>query len=109
MIGHWSWTLISLVLRHGKYEHLITRTVGVFSFSLQDLESYKRKPIHIQLEDNHPIFRRPYRLTVSERIGVQTRCQKLLAARLIELSHGEYACATVMPSKNDIFGNWTEK
>ena len=27
-----------------------------FTFSLQDLEGYKRKSIHIQLEDNHPIF-----------------------------------------------------
>ena len=69
-----------------------------FAFSLQDLEGYKGKPIHIQLEDDHPIFRRPYRLSVSERIGVQARCQELLAAGLIELSNGEYACATVMPS-----------
>jgi hypothetical protein len=80
-----------------------------FSFSLQDLEGYKGKPIHIQLEDDHPIFRRPYRLSVSERIGVQARCRVLLAAKLIEFSNGEYACATVMPSKKDIFGNWTEK
>jgi hypothetical protein len=42
-------------------------------------------------------------------LGVQTRCQELLAAELIELSNREYACATVMPSKKDIFGNWTEK
>lgn len=33
----------------------------------------------------------------------------MLAARLIKLSNGEYACAMVMPSKNDVFGNWTEK
>ena len=30
-------------------------------------------------------------------------------SKLIELSNGEYACATVMPSKKNIFGNWTEK
>lgn len=40
---------------------------------------------------------------------VQTHCQELLATSLIELSNGEYACATVMPSKKDIFGNWMEK
>ena len=80
-----------------------------FAFSLHDLEGYKGKPVRIQLEDDHPIFRRPYRLSASERLGVQTRCQELLAAGLIELSNGEYACATVMPSKKDIFGNWTEK
>jgi len=80
-----------------------------FAFSLQDLEGYKRKPSHIQLEDDHPISRRPYRLSVSEWFGVQAGCRELLAAKLIELSNGEYACATVMPSKKDIFGNWTEK
>ena len=41
-----------------------------FVFSLQDLEGYKGKPIHIQLEDDHPIFWRPYRLSILERIGV---------------------------------------
>ena len=80
-----------------------------FAFSLQDLEGYKEKSIHIQLEDNHPIFGRPYRLSVSEWICVQACCRELLAARLIELSNGKYACAMVMPSKKDIFGNWTEK
>ena len=41
-----------------------------FAFSLHDLKGYKGKPIHIQLEDDHPIFHRFYRLSVSERIGV---------------------------------------
>ena len=27
-----------------------------FAFSLDDLEGYKGKPIHIQLEDDHPVF-----------------------------------------------------
>ena len=80
-----------------------------FAFSLQDLEGYKGKPIHIQLEDDHPIFWRPYRLSVSEPIGVHARCQELLAAGLIKFSNGEYGCTTVMLLKKDIFGNWTEK
>jgi hypothetical protein len=70
-----------------------------------EFEGYKGKPIHIQLDDDHPIFWRPYRLSVSERIGVQASCRELLAAKLIELSNGEYACATIMPSKMDIFDN----
>ena len=80
-----------------------------FAFSLHDLEGFKGKSIHIQLEDDHPIVWRPYRLSVSERIDIQACCWELLAARLIELFNGEYACATVIPSKNDIFGHWTEK
>ena len=30
-----------------------------FAFDLHDLEGYRGKPIRIQLEDDHPIFRRP--------------------------------------------------
>ena len=82
---------------------------GCFAFSLEDLEGYKGKPNHIQLEDDHPIFRRPYRLSVFEKTDVQTRRKELLAVGLIELCHGEYACATIMPSKKVVFGNWTEK
>ena len=82
---------------------------GCFICSLQDSEGYKIKPIHIQLEDDHPIFGRPYRINVAKRIGIQVCCRELLATRLIKLSNMEYACATVMPSNKDIFGNWTEK
>jgi hypothetical protein len=33
----------------------------------------------------------------------------LLEAGLIKLSHGEYASATVMPTKKDVHGNYTDK
>jgi len=80
-----------------------------FAFKLTDLEGYKGKPVRIQLEDDHPVFRRPYRLSLSERDGVKVRCKELLDAGLVELLDGEYACATVMPAKKDVLGNWTEK
>ena len=80
-----------------------------FAFKLIELEGYRGKPVRIQLEDDYPIFRRPYKLSVSERDGVKTRCMELLSAGLVELLDGEYACATVMPTKKDIFGNWTKK
>ena len=79
-----------------------------FNFNPQDLEGYKGKSIHIQLEDNHLIFWRPYRPSVCQRIDVHAHCRELLGARLIELFNGEYAYATVMPSKNDIFRNWQD-
>ena len=89
---------------------LYARTGLCFAFKFTDLEGYKGKPVlRIQLEDDHPVFRRPYRLSVSERDGVKSRCMELLSAGLVELSDGEYACATVMPTKKDILGNWTEK
>ena len=76
-----------------------------FAFQLTDLEGYKGKPVRIQLEDDHPIFRRPYKLSLLERDGVKLRCKELLEAGLVELSDGEYACATVMPAKKDVLRN----
>ena len=49
-----------------------------FAFKLIDLEGYKGKPVRIQLEDDHLVFRRPYRLSVSEGDGVKSRCMELL-------------------------------
>jgi len=80
-----------------------------FAFKFEELEGCKGKPILIQLEDDHSIFKCPYKLSVLKKKGIQTRCQELLAMGLIELSNGEYVCTIVMPSKKDIFGNWTEK
>jgi hypothetical protein len=42
---------------------------------------------------------------------IQARTAELLGAGLVELASSdcEYASATVMPSKKDIYGNWTEK
>jgi hypothetical protein len=33
----------------------------------------------------------------------------LLEAKLVELSHGEYALATVMLAKKDVHGNYTDR
>ena len=73
-----------------------------FAFKLTELEGYKGKPVRIQLEDDYPVYRRPYKLSVSERDKVKKRCIELLSAGLVELLDGEYACATVMPAKKDI-------
>jgi hypothetical protein len=42
---------------------------------------------------------------------IQARTAELVEAGLVELAPPdcEYASATVMPSKKDIYGNWTEK
>ncbi len=92
-----------------KVQAFIRSYRACFAFKLTDLEGYKGKLVRIQLEDDHPIFRRTYRLSLLERDGVKLRCKDLLDAGLIELSDGEYACATVMPAKKDVLGNWTEK
>jgi hypothetical protein len=43
-----------------------------------------------------------------ERTLVQIQIAKLLDANLAELLKGKYASTIVMPTKKDIFGNWTK-
>ena len=82
---------------------------GAYSaFKFTNLDDYEGKPVRIQLEDDHPIFRRPYKLNIFERDGVKLQCKELCDASLVELSDGEYACAKVVPVK-DILRNWTKK
>ena len=42
-----------------KVQAFIRSYTACFAFKLIDLEGYKGKPIRIQLEDDHPVFRRP--------------------------------------------------
>ena len=80
-----------------------------FAFGLHDLGVLKGEEVRIDLTDDAPIFRKPYRHSDAEKKLIQARTKELWDAGLIELSNGEYASATVMPSKKDIYGNWTEK
>ena len=95
------------MLKHEEYGLLFAQIVVVLSLVSKTCKATKAKPIEIELADDHPIIRRPNRLDVSKKASVQTRCKELLAADLIELSHGEHPCTTVMPSCKDVFGNWT--
>ena len=92
-----------------KVQAFIRSYRSCFAVKLTDLEGYRGRPVRIQLEDDHPVFRRPYRLSLSEREGVRTRCIELQSTGLVELLNGEYACAIVMSAKKNIFGKWTEK
>jgi hypothetical protein len=85
--------------------------VDCFAFSLHDLGVLKGQEVHINLTDDAPIYYKPYKRSEMERKMIQTRTAELLGARLVELgsSDCEYAFATVMPSKKDIYGNWTKK
>jgi hypothetical protein len=44
-----------------------------------------------------------------ERDLIWNRTLDLLEAGLVELSHGEYASTTIVPAKNDVHGNYTNK
>jgi hypothetical protein len=65
--------------------------------------------VRIELTSDMPIFRRPYRYNDMERDLIQSRTLDLLEAGLVELSHGEYASATIMPAKKDVHGNYIDR
>jgi hypothetical protein len=86
----------------------ITKSIGYFAFNLKKLGQLKGHEVWIVLEDDNPLLRRPYRLNEMERALVQGQRAKLLDASLLELLKGDYASATMMPTKKYIFGNWTK-
>jgi hypothetical protein len=54
---------------------------------------------------------KPYKYSDAERKMIQARTAELVEVGLVELAPPDYECtlATVMPSKKDIYGNWTKK
>lgn len=82
-----------------------------FAFGLKDLGVLKGQEVRINLTGDAPIYCKPCKYSEVERMMIQDRTKELLEAELVELapSDCEYASATVMPSKKDIFGNWTKK
>ena len=52
-----------------KVRSFIRSYMACFTFKLTDLEGRKCKRLRIQLDDGYPIFRRPYKLSLSERDG----------------------------------------
>ncbi|PTQ34011.1 hypothetical protein MARPO_0084s0073, partial [Marchantia polymorpha] len=80
-----------------------------FAFSMKELGALIGPGIRIELASDTPIFRRPYRYSEMERDLIRSRTLDLLEAGLVELSHGEYASATVMPVKKDVHGNYTDR
>jgi hypothetical protein len=65
--------------------------------------------IQIELANHTPIFHRPYRYNDMERDLIWSQTLDLLEARLMELSHGEYASTTVMLAKKDVHGNYMDR
>jgi hypothetical protein len=92
-------------------QEFLQKNVDCFAFGLHDLGVLKGQEVRITLTDDAPIYRKPYRYSDAERKMIQARSAELIEARLVELAPPdcEYASATVMPSKKDIYSNWTKK
>ncbi len=80
-----------------------------FAFSMKELGALIGPGIRIELASDTPIFRRLYRYNDMERDLIWSRTLDLLEIGLVELSHGEYASAIVMPTKKDVHGNYTDR
>jgi hypothetical protein len=99
-------------LTRGKRQQLtqFLRTYrSCFAFSMKELGALIGLNIWIELASDTPIFCRPYRYSDMERDLIRSRTLDLLEAKLVELSHGEYASTTVMPAKKDVHGNYTNR
>ncbi len=80
-----------------------------FAFNMKELGALIGPSIQIELANDTLIFHRLYRYSDMERDLIQSRTLDLLEAGLMELSHGEYASATVMPAKKDVHGKYMDR
>ncbi len=80
-----------------------------FAFSMKESGALIGLGIRIELISDTPIFCRPYKYSDMERDLIRSQTLDLLEVGLVELSHGEYASATVMPTKKDVHGNYTDR
>ena len=67
--------------------------------------------MRINLTNGAPIYCKPYKYSDMEHKMIQAHTKELVEVELVELGSLDckYTLAIVMPSKKDIYGNWTEK
>jgi len=104
-IGYWSNNIGGEV---HEVHWLLHSYIGCFMFNLKELSQLKRQTICIILEYVNIIFKQPYKLNEVERALVQAWTSKLLEIVLVELFKDEYVSIIMMPTKNNIFGDWIE-
>jgi hypothetical protein len=63
--------------------------VDYFAFSLHDLGVLKEKEVRINLTDDAPIYRKPYKRSEVERKMIQARTTELLSMGLVELASSD--------------------
>jgi hypothetical protein len=89
--------------------NLLIKYENVFTFSMKDLGTCKTMQFSINLTNETPIYRRRHKLSKHEWELVNERCKELHEVGLIQPSSFEFAATTIMPSKKDLVGLWTEK
>jgi len=80
-----------------------------FAFNMKELGALIGPGIRIELANDGPIFHHPYRYCDMERDLIRSQTLDILEVGLVELLHGEYASATIMPTKKDVHSNYTDR
>jgi hypothetical protein len=74
------------------------------AFDMTDLEQSNVDPMHIQLIDKTPVFRRAYRKSKKEEEIIEEEVQKLLKANIIRPSNSAYSSPILLVKKSS--GEW---
>jgi hypothetical protein len=88
---------------------LLIKYENVFAFSMKDLGRSKTMQLFINLTYETPIYRKKHRLNKHEWELVDERCKEPHEASLIQPSNFDFVAITIMPTKKDLIGLWTEK
>jgi len=64
---------------------------------------------YIDLTNDTPIYQRRHRLNKHEWELIDERCKEFHEVGLIQSSNFDFTATTVMPTKKDSVGLWTEK
>jgi hypothetical protein len=83
----------------GRLMQFLRAYKSCFAFNMKEVGALIGPGIWIKLANDMLIFCLPYRYNDMERDLIRSRTLDLLKAGLVELSHGEYASTTVMPTK----------
>jgi hypothetical protein len=88
---------------------LLIKYENVFAFSMKDLGRCKTMQFSIDLINETLVYRRKLKLSKHEWELVDERCKELHEVGLIQPSSFDFTAITVMPTKKDSVGLWTEK
>lgn len=91
-----------------KIKKLLWKYKKAFAFTLAQLGRYDRRKFSLKLRTTDLVFRRRHRLSQAEWDLVEAKCKELEAVGLILPSTSQYAAATVLPTKKDEEGQYTE-
>jgi len=89
--------------------YLLIKYDNVFAFSMKDLGRCKTMQFSMDLTNETPVYQRRHRLNKHEWQLVDERCKEFHEVSLIQPSGSNFVAGTIMLTKKDSAGLWTEK